>query len=110
MEANNADSISISDVDKDQEAVYVHFDKAGKIACSPIENRPTVGVEIYVDENEPVDHLRVVDMKQEWDLRRLDDYFHERVGRSLQDLITEEEQLAREIGRWFITHYDLEGE
>lgn len=96
----------ITDVDRDNEAVYVHFGEFGQATCYPVKNCETTKSIIHTDSLEASDTIRVVDIKPRWTLRKLDDYFHSRIGTSIDELRQESEQLASSIGKWFIAHYD----
>lgn len=99
----------ITDVSRDSEAVYVHFGKFGQASCFPVEDCETTKAIIHTDTLEPSDTIRVVDTVREWTLRGLDDYFYERIGMPVHELIHENERLAENLGQWFITHFDWIG-
>jgi hypothetical protein len=103
---NHEEDCIITDVDKDSKMVYVNFGKFGDVAFSPVENRPMVEAIIHTNSLEPDGIMQIDDMEQKWSLRELDDYFWNRRGWSIQELANADEPFAQ-IGRWFITHFDL---
>lgn len=90
----------ITDVDRDREEVYVYFGEFGQAAYRIEEDEKIKIIVDTLDSLEVSDTLRI-DAEAKWTLREIDSYFYERIGASVDDLVQEDEQLAKNLGRWF---------